>query len=169
VLFPLYPPPPPPPQQQQQPVQRASGNATAQCSAWGRHLHSRSAVEFHTFAPLEALACVRPTACLSGVHYAHHIAAAHCVEPLKAQWVKASGMGYVMLNSAWYISAGHYNVSIGPPGYGATFSDQTFGMESGVRFHAFAPREPLPCVRPMPFLSDRRCLLLVDAAISTET
>ena len=34
-----------------------------------------------------------------------------------AAWVKASGMGYVMINSAWYITSGHYNVSIGVPGY----------------------------------------------------
>ena len=34
-----------------------------------------------------------------------------------AAWANASGMRYVMLNSAWYITSGHYNVSVGAPGY----------------------------------------------------
>jgi hypothetical protein len=33
-----------------------------------RNLHSRSAIEFHAFAPLEALPCVRPMTFLSGGH-----------------------------------------------------------------------------------------------------
>jgi WD40 repeat protein len=38
-----------------------------------RHFHSRSAIEFHAFARLEALPCVRPMAFLSGVHSADRL------------------------------------------------------------------------------------------------
>jgi hypothetical protein len=52
------------------------------CAFFDRDLHTRSAIEFHAFAPLEALADVRPISFLSSVHslIVWHCNAAH---PLK--------------------------------------------------------------------------------------
>jgi hypothetical protein len=42
-------------------------------------------IEVHTFAPLEALACVWPMAVISGVHCLLPIGTVNCVQTLKAQ------------------------------------------------------------------------------------
>jgi hypothetical protein len=46
----------------------------ARCAFFDRDLHARSAIEFHAFAPLEALPCVCPMTFISGVHSSYRLA-----------------------------------------------------------------------------------------------